>query len=84
MAELEARAQDGYVSGFWMAMALGGLGRYPEAFSQLDRAIRERDSNLLYLFVVPRAGGLHDRPEFPGVLKRIGLGHLMAHLAEST
>lgn len=84
LAELEARARDGYVSGFWMAVALAGLGRYPEAFSELDRAIQERDSNLLYLFVVPRASGLHDRPEFPGVLNRIGLGHLMAHLPEST
>jgi Tfp pilus assembly protein PilF len=84
LAELEARAQDGYVSGFWMAVALGGLKRYSEAFSQVDRAVEERDSNLLYLFAVPRGYGLHDRPEFPGVLERIGLGHLMAHLPEST
>jgi TolB-like protein len=84
LAELEGRSEDGYVSGFWMAVALGGMERYPEAFSNLDRAVRERDSNLLYLFAVPRGLGLHDRPEFPGFLNRIGLGHLMAHLAERT
>ena len=84
LAELEERAKDGYVSGFWMAVALGGLKRYSEAFSQVDRAVEERDSNLLYLFAVPRGYGLHDRPEFPGVLNRIGLGHLMAHLSGRT
>jgi TolB-like protein/cytochrome c-type biogenesis protein CcmH/NrfG len=84
LAELEERAREGYVSGFWMGVALGGLGRYPEAFSQLDRAVQERDSNLLYLFAVPRGLGLHDRPESPSVLDRIGLGHLMAHLPERT
>jgi adenylate cyclase len=84
LAELEERAKDGYVSGFWMAVALSGLGRYTEAFSKLDRAVQERDSNLLYLFATPRGFGLHDRPEFPGVLNRIGLGHLMAHLSGRT
>jgi TolB-like protein/Tfp pilus assembly protein PilF len=84
LAELEERAKTGYVSGFWMAVALGGLGRYSEAFSELGRAVEERDSNLLYLFAVPRGLGLHDRPEFPGILNRIGLGHLMTHLPETT
>jgi hypothetical protein len=84
LEELEEQAKSGYVSGFWMAVALGGLGRYSEAFPQLDRAIQERDSNLLYLFAVPRGLGLHDRPEFPEVLDRIGLGQLMAHLPEKT
>jgi serine/threonine-protein kinase len=84
LADLEERAKDRYVSGFWMAVALGGMGRYSEAFLELDRAVRERDSNLLYLFAVPRGLGLHDRPEFPGVLDRIGLGHLMTHLPERT
>jgi serine/threonine-protein kinase len=76
LAELEERERAGYVSGFWMAMAQAGLGQHDEAFSNLDRAVEERDSNLLYLFVVPREVGLHDDPRFPGVLDRIGLGHL--------
>lgn len=74
--ELERRAESGYVSGFWMALALAGQQRFPEAFSRLDRAVEERDSNLIYLFAVPREIGLHDRPEFTGILNRIGLGHL--------
>jgi TolB-like protein/Tfp pilus assembly protein PilF len=84
LEEMQEREKDSYVSGFWKAVALGGLGRYPEAFSNLDRAIEERDSNLLYLFAVPRGIGLHDRPEFGAVLDRIGLGHLMAHLPGRT
>jgi hypothetical protein len=59
-----------------MAAALSGLGRHDEAFACLDRAIDERDSNLLYLFAVPRAFGVHEDPRFPAVLDRIGLGHL--------
>jgi TolB-like protein/Flp pilus assembly protein TadD len=78
--EMKGRAADGYVSGFWMAVAQAGQSQFPEAFSSLERAVEERDSNLLYLFAVPRALGLHDRPEFPKLLNRIGLGHLMAFL----
>lgn len=76
LAELKEREKAGYVSGFWMAVAQSGLGQHDEAFSNLDRAVEERDSNLLYLFAVPRAVGLHDDPRFPRVLDRIGLGHL--------
>jgi adenylate cyclase len=83
LAELEERREEGYVSSFWMAVALAGLGRYTEAFSSLDRAVEERDSNLLYLMAVPRSLGLRDRPEFPAILRRIGLGHLTVHLSGS-
>ena len=76
LAEMRERAVGGYVSGFWMAVAQAGQGQFPEAFSSLERAVEDRDSNLVYLFAVPRTLGLHDRPEFPTVLKQIGLGHL--------
>jgi serine/threonine-protein kinase len=76
LAELKERERAGYVSAFWMAVAHAGLGQHDEAFSYLDRAVEERDSNLLYLFVIPRVAGLHDDPRFVGVLDRIGLGHL--------
>lgn len=76
LAEMGERAEKGHVSGFWMAVAQAGLGRFDDAFASLDRGLEERDSNLLYLFAVPRAMGLHDHPEFPRILRRIGLEHL--------
>ncbi|MGW8268142.1 MAG: hypothetical protein ACWGSQ_17380 [Longimicrobiales bacterium] len=78
LEELEARQAAGYAPGFWMATAYAGLGRMEEAFRCLDRAVEERDSNLLYLSVVPRAFHLHDDPRFRTILERIGLGHLLS------
>ena len=76
--ELEARQAAGYASGFWMAVAYAGAGRNDDAFAALDRAVLDRDSNLLYLYFVPRALGLHTDPRFREVLERMGLGHLTA------
>jgi TolB-like protein/Tfp pilus assembly protein PilF len=78
LAELKSREDGGYVSGFWMAVTLAGMGGHDQAFSSLERAVEEGDSNLLYLFAVPRALGLHDDWRFVGILDRIGLGHLAA------
>jgi len=77
LEELEARQREGYAPGFWVAVVYAGLGRMEEAFRCLDRAVEERDSNLLYLFVAPRRLGLHDDPRFRTILERIGLGHLL-------
>ena len=77
LEEMEERQSAGYAPGLWMAVVYGGLGRIDQAFASLDRAVEERDSNLVYLFFVPRAIGLHDDPRFKGILDRIGLGHLL-------
>ena len=74
--ELEARQAAGYASGFWMAVAYAGTDRIDDAFSALGRAVEERDSNLLYLYFVPTALGLHEDPRFDDVLERMGLGYL--------
>jgi TolB-like protein/Flp pilus assembly protein TadD len=79
LEEIEGRHGPGSASGFWVAVAYGGTGRMDEAFSSLARAVEERDSNLLYLFFVPRASGLHEDPRFEGILKQIGLGHLLKY-----
>jgi len=76
LEELEVRQRAGYAPGFWVAAAYAGLGRMDEAYSALERAVEERDGNLLYLSVCPRALGLHDDPRFKTILQRIGLGHL--------
>jgi tetratricopeptide (TPR) repeat protein len=77
LEEIEGRFGPGSASGFWVGVAYGGMGRMDEAFSSLTKAVEERDSNLLYLFFVPRAAGVHEDPRFEGILKQIGLGHLM-------
>ncbi|MCJ7630270.1 MAG: hypothetical protein MUO50_17995 [Longimicrobiales bacterium] len=77
LEEMEERQRAGYAPGFWMGVAYGGSGRMDDAFASLDRAVEERDSNLLYLFFVPRVVGLHDDPRFGVILDRIGLGHLL-------
>jgi TolB-like protein len=77
LEEMEERNRAGYASGFWMAVGYGGMGRMDEAFSSLERAVQQGDSNLLYLFFVPRGLGLHGDPRFDGIIERIGLGHLL-------
>ncbi|MFC1659973.1 hypothetical protein ACFL3S_00725 [Gemmatimonadota bacterium] len=80
LAELEARAETGYVSGFWMGVAQSGIGNLDQAFSSLQRAVDDRDANLLYLIAAPRVCGLHADPRFPEIFRQIGLGHLTKFL----
>jgi serine/threonine-protein kinase len=77
LEELEKRHRDGYVPGFWMAVAYSGQGRMDEAFQALDRAVEEKDGNLLYLMAAPKGVRLREDPRFKEVLSRIGLGHLL-------
>jgi len=77
LGQLEAQSSQGYVSNFWVAVANAGLGDLDAAFSALEAARSDRDSNLLYVFVVPRAMGLQTDPRFPEVLRGIGLSHLI-------
>jgi tetratricopeptide (TPR) repeat protein len=79
LKELEDRQRAGYTPGFWMAVAYSGAGRLDDAFAALERAVVEKDSNLLYLFFSPRAAGMHDDPRFDDILKRIGLEHLLQY-----
>jgi serine/threonine-protein kinase len=78
--QLEARAAEGYVSNFWLAIANAGLGDMDAAFSCLDRALADRDGNLLYTFHAPREFGLRDDPRIARVLRAIGLSHLIPAL----
>ncbi len=77
LRQLKARSSQGYVSNFWIAVAEAGLGDLDAAFASLETAIVHRDSNLLYTFHFPRALGFHDDHRFPGVLRAIGLSHLI-------
>jgi hypothetical protein len=76
LEELESRFKAGYVSGFWMAVTQSGMGYLDQAFSSLQRAVDDRDSNLLYLMAAPKAIGLRTDPRFPQILEQVNLGHL--------
>jgi len=80
LRQLEARSSQGYVSNFWIAVAQAGLGNLDDAFSSLEKARTDRDSNLLYTFWVPRAFGFHRDRRLPGVLRAIGLSHLIPQI----
>ncbi len=77
LRQLKTRSSEGYVSNFWLAVAQAGLGDLDAAFASLEAASTDRDSNLLYTFHFPRAFGFHSDPRFPGVLRTIGLAHLI-------
>jgi tetratricopeptide (TPR) repeat protein len=77
LRQLEARSEQGYVSSFWIAVVQAGLGDLDAAFSSLETARTDRDSNLLYTFFLPRAMGFQNDPRFPEVLRSIGLSHLI-------
>lgn len=80
LIELQDLARLGSVSDFWLALVHAGLGEKDEAFANLQRAVENRDSNLLYTIVMPRVLGLHEDPRFGGILRSIGLSHLTALL----
>jgi len=77
LQQLKARSTQGYISNFWIAIAEAGLGDLDAAFSSLERATTNRDSNLLYVYFVPPSMGLQRDARFPGVLHAIGLSHLI-------
>jgi len=77
LRQLKVRSTQGYISNFWIAIAEAGLGDLDAAFSSLERAMTDRDSNLLYMSFVPPSMGLQRDARFPGVLRAIGLPHLI-------
>jgi tetratricopeptide (TPR) repeat protein len=77
LGELSERAEREYVSSFWLAAGHAALGELDQSFEYLARAVRDRDPNILYITAVPREIGWQDDPRYGGVLRDIGLGHLI-------
>lgn len=74
---LESRHRDGHALPFWRAMIRAGPGEPDAAFALFDEAVADRDGGLLYLGFVPVNAGLQDDPRFAGLMRRVGLGHLV-------
>jgi tetratricopeptide (TPR) repeat protein len=62
-----------YVSNYWMAVALVGMGDKEAAFAELEKAYQRHDWFLQRLKVDPFMDPLHDDPRFKDLIRRIGL-----------
>jgi tetratricopeptide (TPR) repeat protein len=72
-AALTARYESEFVSPTFIALVYLGLGDHQTALEWLDRAIDDRDGWLPRLVTHPLFDGIRDTPEYPGLLRRIGL-----------
>jgi serine/threonine-protein kinase len=73
LAEVEAQAQSRYISHYSLAVVHAALGDRDAAFRELDQAVAERSSWMIYVAVNPRLDALRDDPRFQDILKRVGL-----------
>ena len=62
-----------YVSPYYLATVVAGLGRTDQAFEQLERAYDDRSRRLWALKVAPQWDGLRADPRFEDLLRRVRL-----------
>jgi serine/threonine-protein kinase len=75
LRELRERADSRYVSPYYLAVPLQGLGREVEALGALADAEAEGSPQLVYLATEPIFSPLRARPELQALLERTGLPH---------
>jgi len=80
LAELEERSKKGYVSSFWTAAIYLTLGELDKSFEWFEKAIKERDGNMLYFTIPPVFDPVRSDPRYKNLLKKMGLGHLIDKL----
>jgi TolB-like protein/Tfp pilus assembly protein PilF len=73
LSQFEELARRMYVSSFHIASACARLKKIDDAFRWLERAYRERSTNLLFGKVDPNLENLKDDPRYGALMKRIGL-----------
>ena len=73
LAELKELSQRRYVSPYGIAMIYAALGDKEQAFQWLERANDERNTELVFLRVDPRADPLRDDPRFQELVKKVGI-----------
>ena len=75
--ELRERSKKGYVSSFWVGTIYVGLGDVDRAFEWYQKALRERDSNLVYITIPVPFKAIVSDPRYASLLKQMGLAHLV-------
>jgi serine/threonine-protein kinase len=78
LGEIRTRADRGYASPIWTALAHLGLREVDAAFQWLDRAFEERDGSLILVTASPEFDPLRSDARFRALLDRMGLVHLGA------
>jgi tetratricopeptide (TPR) repeat protein len=72
-AELSARQNTEYIQPFWMAAVAAASGRIDHAMKIAREAIEERNPQVICARHIPEWELLQTHPEFPELLKQIGL-----------
>jgi serine/threonine protein kinase/Tfp pilus assembly protein PilF len=80
LAELEERSKKGYVSSFWTALIYIALGETDKSFAWFEKAYEERDSNMIYLTVVPVFDHVRSDPRYKQLLLKMGHDNLISKL----
>ena len=76
LAELKELSQRRYVSTYSIAMIYAALGDKEQAFQWLEKANDERNTEMVFLKVDPRADPLRDDPRFQQLVKKVGIPQL--------
>jgi TolB-like protein/Flp pilus assembly protein TadD/predicted Ser/Thr protein kinase len=71
--QLQSSREDAYLPSYYIAIVDSGLGKKEEAFAWLERAYRNRSSELPQAKTEPMFLTLREDPRFHELLKRIGL-----------
>jgi tetratricopeptide (TPR) repeat protein len=80
LAELEERSKKGYVSSFWTALIYSALGELDKSFAWFEKALEERDGNMIYLTVVPIFNNVRSDPRYKQLLLKMGHDNLISKL----
>lgn len=71
--ELESRSKTEYVSPYYFALLYAGMDDRGKVFDYLEKAIAERQSNLIFLNVEPLFDDLRRDPRFEELVNKIGI-----------
>lgn len=73
LAELRRIAEQRYVSSYSIAVAYAGLDDKEQALAWLERGLRDRSADMLWLRVEPMFAQFQGDPRFQSILDRIGV-----------
>ena len=73
VSKLQSSSEGAYLPAYYIAIVESGLGKKDEAFAWLDRAYRNRSSELPEVKTEPRFLKLREDPRFLELLRRIAL-----------
>ena len=73
VAELDARGRERFIPQYDIAAVFAAAAAPDAAFARLERALAEREHELVFLAVDPAMAALRDDPRFTAIAGRVGL-----------